>query len=910
MADGKKTSDKAKASGLQKKRLQPKGTAASKLRSIFEYEGVTRSEARTKESLRDTEQKLRLIFETLAAGITITDLKGNIVEMNKGALHLHGFNSRDEVVGRSGLELIAEKDRGKALERWIKNLEKGTCSEISDHYTLIKADGTTFEAAVSESVLRDKFGNPEGFISIARDITERKQAEEALKASEEKLRIMFDSMNDAVTVVDMNARIVDANDAAVRLHNYNSRDEIIGMLGAELIAEDERDKVIEYTIQAVREGSTHQRKHCRLLRADGTEFDAEISFSTLHDKDDKLVGFLTISQDITERIRMQEALRDSEEKLRTMFESIQDAFEVIDLEGKFIDVNDAAVRMLGFSQKGELIGESAMDFVAEKDRARVLENTRNIFKNGKGEVIEYTLVARDGREIEAEFSATLLRDRNHNPVGFIGVSRDITERKRANEALRQSEEKFRVIFDNIGDGITVTDAKGTIIAVNDAVVKMGGFKNKEELVGRNGFDLMSAEDRKRIIKITMKAFSEGQSTDRMEYTFVPVQGKPFDADLLLTMLHDKEGKPSGFVALSRDISERKASEEALRKSEEKLRIMFESTSDGIIVLDPALKVVEVNDAAARIYGLKSRDEMIGQMGLQYMDTSSHPEEEEREGPQVELSVSQLRDREGNLAGFISIARDVTARKRMEQKLKEAMDDLKRSNRDLEQFAYVASHDLQEPLRMVSSYTQLLSRRYKGKLGQDADEFIDFAVDGANRMQGMIQALLSFSRVGTRGNPFAETNMEDVLSKALTNLKAAIEDNKAEVTHDPLPTVSVDGIQMVQLLQNLMGNAMKFHGEEPPRIHVSAQERADDWLFSIRDNGIGIDPQYKERIFVIFQRLHSKGEYPGTGIGLAVCRRIVERHGGKIWVESEQGKGSTFFFTLPKSREEEPEEKKS
>ena len=242
--------------------------------------------------------------------------------------------------------------------------------------------------------------------------------------------------------------------------------------------------------------------------------------------------------------------------------------------------------------------------------------------------------------------------------------------------------------------------------------------------------------------------------------------------------------------------------------------------------------------------------------------------------------------------------EIVERKRAEEQLKRTMADLQRSNKELEQFAYVASHDLQEPLRMVSSYTQLLARRYQDRLDQDAHEFISYAVDGAERMQRLINDLLAYSRVGTRGKPFGRTDCEQALQNTLANLQTAIDETKATVTHDPLPTVLADESQLTQVYQNLLSNAIKFHGQAPPTIHIGAERNDGEWVFSFQDNGIGMDPQYYERIFVIFQTLHPRDQYPGTGIGLALCKRIVERHGGRIWVESEPGRGSTFYFTIP------------
>jgi light-regulated signal transduction histidine kinase (bacteriophytochrome) len=233
-----------------------------------------------------------------------------------------------------------------------------------------------------------------------------------------------------------------------------------------------------------------------------------------------------------------------------------------------------------------------------------------------------------------------------------------------------------------------------------------------------------------------------------------------------------------------------------------------------------------------------------------------------------------------------------------RELNRALTELTRSNQELQEFAYVASHDLQEPLRMVTSYLQLLERRYQGQLDADADEFIHFAVDGAQRMYELIRGLLAYSRVGTHGGPFVPVDCEEIVGQVLDNLQIVIGENQATVTYDPLPTVRADPTQMAQLFQNLIGNALKFRGQRPPEIHVGAEWQGDEWLFRVCDNGIGIEIQYAERIFVIFQRLHTREEYPGTGIGLALCKRIVERHGGRIWVESEPGQGSCFFFTLP------------
>lgn len=242
--------------------------------------------------------------------------------------------------------------------------------------------------------------------------------------------------------------------------------------------------------------------------------------------------------------------------------------------------------------------------------------------------------------------------------------------------------------------------------------------------------------------------------------------------------------------------------------------------------------------------------------------------------------------------------DITELRHAREELLQRTKELSRSNQELEQFAYVASHDLQEPLRMIASYTQLIAQRYRGKLDADADEFIGYAVDGATRMQAIINDLLKLSRVDTHHMAFSRVNAQNALDRALANLRLVIEESGADMVCDPLPELDADVSQLTQLFQNLIANALKFRGSDTPRIQIGAQPLGEEWVFHVRDNGIGIAPEYSEKIFLMFQRLHSKKEYPGTGIGLTICKKIIEHHGGRIWVESEQGKGSTFYFSIP------------
>jgi PAS domain S-box-containing protein len=367
------------------------------------------------------------------------------------------------------------------------------------------------------------------------------------------------------------------------------------------------------------------------------------------------------------------------------------------------------------------------------------------------------------------------------------------------------------------------------------------------------------------------------------------------------------------------VRERKA-RKALQKSEERYRMLYESIRDAILVANTDREVISCNPAFTDLFGY-TLDEIRGRKTrLIYEDEEEFnlvreileerqdesnffftPNYRKKSGTVFpgETNLFYLRDDAGEVQGFIGLVRDITARRQAQKQIATYAADLERSNRELEQFAYVVSHDLQEPVRTVKNWLGLLEDRYRGEMDERAERYIDHAVDGARRMQEMIRALLDLSRVGTRGQELAPTDLEVVLGRTLRSLRRVIEDADAQVTCDSLPTVMADRAQLAQVFQNLVANAIKFRREGvPPRVHVSAKRQGDEWVFSVADNGIGIDPQQTERIFEVFQRLHTDEEYPGLGMGLALCKRIVERHGGRIWVESEPGQGSMFCFTLP------------
>jgi len=645
----------------------------------------------------------------------------------------------------------------------------------------------------------------------------------------------------------------------------------------------------------------------------------------------EVAGLMGAIVDITARKQAEASLLESERRFRRTFELAGSGVAHIGMDRRFLRVNRRLCEILGYPQD-ELLRLTGRQ-ISHPDDLDVINAQRPLLYAGEIDSVrvEKRYLRKDGSIVWVSFTMVVERDAAGKPQYEIAFFDDITARKQAEAALRESEERFRSVVDSANDGILVYDKQLNVVAGNLAaerilrlpladIIGAAGFTSLLPCVHADGSPVLPDE---RPTRLTVK--SGKPLTGQIVGIYRPDGSMNWVSVNTGFLRRPGETDWYGVVSTIGDITKQRNAELALSASEALYRQTFELATTGIAHVDLTGRFMQVNRSLCEILGY-SEKELIGRS----VKEISHPEDRNltdsqrmrvRSGEKpsvrfekryirkngaivwVSLSVALACDASGAPQYEIALFDDITERKKAEAALREAHEELQRSNAELEQFAYVASHDLQEPLRMVSSYTQLLMRRYGDKLDGDAKEFTAFIVDGATRMKQLIEDLLAYSRVGTRDKNFKPADAGSSLKRALINLRAAIQDSGATVTQDKLPTIQCDEVQVAQLFQNLIGNALKFRAtDKAPAVHVGVADRAQEWEFMVRDNGIGIEPQYFERIFMVFQRLHNKGEYPGTGIGLAIVKKVVERHGGRIWVQSQPGAGTTFHFTMPKERE--------
>jgi PAS domain S-box-containing protein len=869
------------------------------------------------DALREGESRFRTLANNIPQLAWMADEKGSIFWYNDRWFEYTG-TTLEEMAGW-GWQKVHHPDRVQAVVDKITRCFK-TGEIWEDTFPLRGRDGN-YHLFLSRAVpIRDPKGRVLRWFGTNTDIS-------ASEESGAKYRNLLEAAPDAMVVVNQSGEIVLLNVQAEKQFGYH-RDELLAQKVTNIIPEGFAERLIADDLRSAADALAQQiGTGIELVarRKDGSEFPIELMLSPLESAEGILVT--AAIRDISVRKEAEMRLARMEGRYRGLLEAAPDAMVVVNQGGEIVLLNVQAEKQFGY-HRDELLGQKVKNIIPEGFAERLIaDRTRSAAdalaqKIGTG--IELTARRKDGSEFPIEIMLSPLESADGTLV--TAAIRDISVRKAAEKHLAQMEGRYRGLLEAAPDAMVVVNQGGEIVLLNVRAERQFGYR-RDELLGQQVKNIIPEGFAERLIADDLRSAADAlaqQIGTGIELTGRRKFGSEFPIEIMLSPLESPEGIL--VTAAIRDISVRKAAEVHLAQMEGRYRGLLEAAPDAMVVVNQGGEIVLLNVQAEKQFGYR-RDELVGQMVkniipegfaerlvadalrsdedalAQQIGTGIELIAQRKDGSEfpIELMLSPLESAEGILV--TAAIRDITMRREAEAHLLEKVDELNRSNVELGQFAYIASHDLQEPLRMVASYTQLLSRRYKGKLDADADEFIAFAVDGASRMQRLIQDLLAYSRVGTKGQDLLDTSSEDAFSQALVNLRGAIEASGALVTHDPLPSVMADEMQLTQLFQNLVGNAIKYQGAGIPHVHISAAKYgAKKWTFSVQDDGLGIDSQYFDKIFGMFQRLHKREEFAGTGIGLAICKKIVERHGGMISVESQLGQGSKFSFALAASGE--------
>ena len=727
------------------------------------------------------------------------------------------------------------------------------------------------------------------------DITERKERERELQL----FRMLLDHSSDSVLVADPETgRYLDVNETACQRRGY-SRDEFLELTVPELQTEIEDQAAWQSYVEEVKSegGVTFQGRH---RRKDASTYPVEVNATYVELDRGYILG---ISRDVSERKQRERRLQESEQRYRTLAEYFPNG--IVTLFDHDLEYQLAAGQ--GFEKipvgPTDLEGRRFRE-VWDDETADVLEPAFQAALDGEERSVELAYADR-----EWVVRVVPITDERGEVFAGMTMAQDVTERVERERYL----ERYETIIETVNDGVYVVDEDGTFVMVNETYAEMLGY-TREELVGANASLLVD----ERAIE-TVNELHAAVEAGEVEPPTLTGELRTADGELLpveATFAPVSKGE-SGWhrIGVVRDINERKERERALEESERRHRTLIEQFPGGAVALfDEELEYTAIGGQLLKEVGVDPEDrlghsvyelypdDLIEEIAP-YFETALRGEtnafEVEFHGLHLHAHTLPVSNADDEVYAGMLVVQDVTERRAYEQKLEE-------SNERLEQFAYAASHDLQEPLRMVSSYLQLVERRYADELDEDGQEFLEFAVGGADRMREMIEGLLEYSRIESRGEPFESVDLREVVDDARKDLQMAIYESGAKLTVEELPQVEGDEHQLRQLFVNLLHNAIEYSGDEPPRIDVWAdravKRNADGTcVIAVEDGGIGVDSEDTDRIFEVFQRLHSHDEHGGAGIGLALCERIVERHGGRIWVDSEPGEGSTFYVTLPSAK---------
>lgn len=808
-------------------------------------------------------------------------------------------------------ERVHPEDRERTVETLLEAVRTAAASWQAE-YRFQRGDGSYAHILDRGFVITDDAGTPVRMVGAMDDMTARRIAEQAAREHEAQFETLAENATDFIARLDRDLRHVYVNRALVDAFAM-PKEQILGRtnrdLGIQRNLSDKLDAAVRGVIKTGEQTTI--------------EFDYETKQGNRHlmarltpefNEDGRVETVLSIVRDISELKETSNQLAREKAFIDTAMNSLPGIFYLIDRDGRFQRWNDNFERISQYSGD-EIAALHPTDLFHDEDKAMLRERIAMVFEAGESWV-EADFVAKDGSHTPFYFTGQ--RVVLEGEPYLVGMGVDISKQKEAEKALRESERRYRLFFESSPQPMWVFDRETLrFLSVNNAAIAKYGY-SADEFLAMTIKEIRPKEDVPRLIESLARQLQGVDHSGIWRHTLK--DGTLIDVEIVSHVL-EFAGRKAELV-LANDVTERLKAERELRHSEERFANFMDRSPTTAWIKDEQGRYVYVNrthceeyqvlfeqvvgrtdfelfrediaeELAANDRAALARDESI-----ETTETINNPDGTDHIWLVVKFPMNNPEG--GRMIGGLAL--DITEQKQAEKALREYADALKRSNEELEQFAYVASHDLQEPLRMVASYTQLLGERYQDKLDADADEFIHYAVEGAQRMQRLIEDLLLYSRVESQGGRMSEIEVDAAIDEASGNLKSAIHASGATIDRGPMPTVQADHSQLVQLFQNLLSNAIKFRGELSPRISIRVEQDKNEWIFSVSDNGIGIEPTYHDRIFVIFQRLHGRAEYTGTGIGLAVCKRIVERHGGRIWVESSLGNGATFCFTLPAGKE--------
>ncbi|WP_425218144.1 PAS domain S-box protein [Tumidithrix helvetica] len=788
-------------------------------------------------TLAENEAKFRRLVERGNDLIWSSDLKGTFTYLSPQFKTLFGWET-EAWIGKSAISLVHPDDRATLGDNMQQIVTKGE-KVVGHEFRHLHQNGSYIWVQTNVAPVKNAEGTTVSIQGVLWDISDRKQAEEALRQSEARFRRYFEQSLIGMAITSPERGWLEVNDRLCEIFGY-PREELTHLTWTEITYPDDLVADLACFNRVLAGEIDDYSLEKRFIRKDGSIIDAVISAKCLRLADGTVDYFVALVQDISDRKQAEAAIKESEARFRYLADNAPVLIWMAGLDKRCFHFNKPWLEFTGRTMEQEL-HNGWTEGIHPDDFQFYLDTYVNVFDTHQSFSMEYRLRRFDGefrwllntgiprfdpdgeflgyigscidisdrKQTETELECRVIERTIELNEAYQQVQTELAERQKAETSLRDSEQRFVSLASAAPVGIFRTDPEGNCVYVNERWCQIAGLSPKEAS-GMGWANSLHIEDRE-MISAEWYLSAREKRPFRLEYRFQRGDGKVTWVFGQSVAELDAQGRVTGYVGTITDISDRKQAEDALREANENLE-------------------------------------------------------------------QRVRERT--------------------QALEQLTEALQRSNQELEQFAYVASHDLQEPLRTITSYTQLLARKYQGNLDEKADRYIYYVVDSATRMQQLIRDLLSYSRVGRQELKRVQLDCNILVEETKRNLQMAIDESHSIIHCGALPVITGDRTQLLLLFQNLIGNAIKYHDKATPEIEIAASQQGNHWRFAIKDNGIGIEPQYAERIFTIFQRLHTRTEYPGTGLGLAIAKKIVERHGGQIWVESQFGQGSTFYFTLP------------